>query len=204
MWRPVKMRGRRRCLVISARPSSRMPPYTATAFNGMSTQILHHSHRACGLTSAPHTDAIVEDFVVDLLMLRHRYGDYVNGERGKPLFVSLVLYLDEEWRREWDAGVLRFLQHMPKPPIRTHDRRNLRILRLANRFATETLFLNQSSGIGLFVQPRPGRVALLHQDVQHRLSTPSILARRPRCFCSNPAMPLTYLVQAPAILKSDP
>ena len=37
---------------------------------------------------------------------RCRYGDYVNGEAGKPLFVSLIVYLDAEWSREWDAGTM--------------------------------------------------------------------------------------------------
>ena len=30
------------------------------------------------------------------------------------------------------------------------------------------------------MQPRPGRAVLMHQDVLHRVSTPSMLARRPR------------------------
>lgn len=44
----------------------------------------------------------------------------------------------------------------------------------------ETLFVDPASGVGLLVQPRPGRAVLMHQDVLHRLSTPSQLARRPR------------------------
>ena len=44
----------------------------------------------------------------------------------------------------------------------------------------ETLFVDPASGVGLLVQPRPGRALLMHQDVLHRLSTPSQLARRPR------------------------
>ena len=74
-------------------------------------------------------------------------GDYANGEGGKPLFVSLILYLDGRWRREWDA---------------------------------ETLFLEPESGTGLIVQPRPRRAVLMHQDALHRVSTPSMLAGRPR------------------------
>ena len=76
-----------------------------------------------------------------------RYGDYDNGAPGKPLFVSLLLYLDDVWRREWDA---------------------------------ETLFVDEASGAGVLVQPRPARVVLMHQDVLHRVSAPSPLARRPR------------------------
>lgn len=39
------------------------------------------------------------------------FGDYCNGEPGRPLFASLILYLDDEWRREWDAETL-FLDTM--------------------------------------------------------------------------------------------
>ena len=75
------------------------------------------------------------------------HGDYANGERGKPLLVSLLVYLDEHWQRDWDA---------------------------------ETLFLEDSKGVGFLVQPRPARAVLMHQDVTHRVSTPSLSARRPR------------------------
>jgi probable phosphoglycerate mutase len=73
--------------------------------------------------------------------------EYANGEAGRPLLVSLLVYVDEHWRRDWDA---------------------------------ETLFLEQGSGVGLLVQPRPGRAVLMHQDALHRVSTPSLTARRPR------------------------
>ena len=76
-----------------------------------------------------------------------QHGGYRNGAAGKPLFVSLLVYLDEYWKAEWDA---------------------------------ETLFVDPESGAGLLVQPRPGRAVLMHQDVLHRVSTPSLLARRPR------------------------
>ena len=76
-----------------------------------------------------------------------QHGGYRNGAAGKPLFVSLLVYLDEYWKAEWDA---------------------------------ETLFVDPGSGAGLVVQPRPGRAVLMHQDVLHRVSTPSLLARRPR------------------------
>ncbi len=32
-------------------------------------------------------------------------------EPGRPLFVSLLLYLDGEWRREWDAETLFLDSH---------------------------------------------------------------------------------------------
>ena len=44
----------------------------------------------------------------------------------------------------------------------------------------ETLFLQSQRGVGLLVQPRPGRAVLMHQEVLHRVSTPSLLAHRPR------------------------
>lgn len=75
------------------------------------------------------------------------HGHYSNGTAGKPLFVSMLVYLDEHWRKEWDA---------------------------------ETLFVDTNRGIGLIVQPRPGRCVLMHQDVLHRVSTPSRIAQRPR------------------------
>jgi hypothetical protein len=34
------------------------------------------------------------------------HGDYVNGEPGKPLFVSLLVYLNERWPDAWDAETL--------------------------------------------------------------------------------------------------
>ena len=35
-----------------------------------------------------------------------QYGAYCNREPGKPLFVSLLLYLNDAWAREWDAETL--------------------------------------------------------------------------------------------------
>lgn len=34
------------------------------------------------------------------------YGDYCNGEPRRPLLVSLLLYLDASWPREWDGETL--------------------------------------------------------------------------------------------------
>ncbi|KXZ50143.1 hypothetical protein GPECTOR_17g779 [Gonium pectorale] len=34
------------------------------------------------------------------------YGQYINREPGRPLFVSLLLYLNARWDREWDAETL--------------------------------------------------------------------------------------------------
>mmetsp|Transcript_898 Transcript_898/g.3267 ORF Transcript_898/g.3267 Transcript_898/m.3267 type:complete len:376 (+) Transcript_898:52-1179(+) len=76
-----------------------------------------------------------------------RYGYYFNRERGKPLFVSLLLYLNKEWALDNDA---------------------------------ETLFLDNDTATGVFVRPKAYRAVLMDQDVVHRLSTPSMTARRPR------------------------
>ena len=74
-------------------------------------------------------------------------GTYCNGASGRPLLVSLIVYLDAHWQRDWDA---------------------------------ETLFLEDGKGVGLLVQPRPARCVLMHQDVLHRVSMPSLVAKRPR------------------------
>lgn len=34
------------------------------------------------------------------------FGDYFNGEPGRPLLVSLLLYLNDEWERDWAADTL--------------------------------------------------------------------------------------------------
>ena len=44
----------------------------------------------------------------------------------------------------------------------------------------ETLFLDRHAQVGAIVRPRPGRVVLMDQDVTHRVSPPSDVARRPR------------------------
>uniref|UniRef100_A0A7S4BQ14 Prolyl 4-hydroxylase alpha subunit Fe(2+) 2OG dioxygenase domain-containing protein n=1 Tax=Chrysotila carterae TaxID=13221 RepID=A0A7S4BQ14_CHRCT len=92
-----------------------------------------------------HTDADPE--LIQSGAWHARHGAYANGTGGKPLFVSLIVYLDAQWRPQWDA---------------------------------ETLFLDAESGTGVFVQPRPGRAVLMHQDALHRVSAPSALAHRPR------------------------
>ena len=34
------------------------------------------------------------------------FGHYCNGEPGRPLLVSLLLYLNDAWPRDWDAETL--------------------------------------------------------------------------------------------------
>eukprot|EP01025_Chloroclados_australasicus_P060189 TRINITY_DN76_c4_g1_i3.p1 TRINITY_DN76_c4_g1~~TRINITY_DN76_c4_g1_i3.p1 ORF type:complete len:333 (+),score=27.30 TRINITY_DN76_c4_g1_i3:228-1226(+) len=36
----------------------------------------------------------------------HEYGLYSNREAGKPLFVSMLMYLNDEWDRRWNAETL--------------------------------------------------------------------------------------------------
>lgn len=36
----------------------------------------------------------------------NQFGDYFNGEPGKPLLVTLLLYLDDEWERDWGGETL--------------------------------------------------------------------------------------------------
>jgi hypothetical protein len=55
------------------------------------------------------------------------FGDYCNGEPGRPLFASLILYLDDEWRREWDAETL-FLDTMSDVGIVVRPKRCRAIL----------------------------------------------------------------------------
>ena len=55
------------------------------------------------------------------------FGDYCNGEPGRPLFASLILYLDDEWPREWDAETL-FLDTMSDVGIVVRPKRCRAIL----------------------------------------------------------------------------
>lgn len=80
-----------------------MQLFTEIAFNGMLTPIRHRCLRANGLIGVGAPLSIFKVGDVKGLLYR-RYGDYVNGESGKPLFVSLIVYLDAEWRSEWDGG----------------------------------------------------------------------------------------------------
>lgn len=34
------------------------------------------------------------------------FGDYINGEPGKPLMVTMLLYLNESWKRDWGGETL--------------------------------------------------------------------------------------------------
>ncbi|GBG00480.1 hypothetical protein Rsub_13237 [Raphidocelis subcapitata] len=74
-------------------------------------------------------------------------GYHYNREPGRPLFVTVLAYLNEEWPEEWHA---------------------------------ETLFADPETGTGVFVQPRPGRVVIMDQDMPHRISSPARDAEGPR------------------------
>lgn len=58
-----------------------------------------------GDTFAWHVDADPTSFPSPSPWL-DAFGDYFNGEPGKPLLVSLMLYLNPEWEREWGAETL--------------------------------------------------------------------------------------------------
>ena len=55
------------------------------------------------------------------------YGDYCNGEPGRPLLVSLLLYLDATWPRDWDAETL-FLDDATDCGIAVRPRRYRAVL----------------------------------------------------------------------------
>ena len=44
----------------------------------------------------------------------------------------------------------------------------------------ETLFLDGATDTGIAVQPKPGRMVLMDQDITHRVSAPTKVAGRPR------------------------
>ena len=70
---------------------------------------------------------------------------------------------------------------MPTTVMRTLTTTRVHVFRQwSKEWDAETLFLNEGSGVGLLVQPRPCRAVLMHQDVLHRVSAPSLAARRPR------------------------
>jgi len=52
-----------------------------------------------------HVDADPTSFP-DTSKWAEAYGDYFNGEPGKPLLVSMILYLNQEWNRDWAADTL--------------------------------------------------------------------------------------------------
>lgn len=58
-----------------------------------------------GQTFRWHVDADPSDFPEDCDWVR-QYGQYPNTQPGKPLFVTLLLYLNPEWKREWAAETL--------------------------------------------------------------------------------------------------
>eukprot|EP00884_Botryococcus_braunii_P000585 jgi/Botrbrau1/10527/Bobra.7_1s0008.1 len=57
-----------------------------------------------GDTYSWHVDADPSSFPAGAYVAK--YGDYVNGEPGCPLLVSLLLYLVSDWDRSWDAETL--------------------------------------------------------------------------------------------------
>lgn len=105
-----------------------------------------------GDTFVYHVDADPTSFQSESAWTQE-YGDYFNGEPGKPLFVSLIMYLNDDWK--------------------LND-------------AAETLILDTATDTGVYIRPKPGRVVLMHQDIIHRLSSPSSLA------CGKPRLSIVW------------
>lgn len=99
-----------------------------------------------GDTFSWHHDADPCSFPDDCEWVR-RFGHYINHTPGKPLFVTMLVYINSQWWRNWDS---------------------------------ETLFLDPSTDCGVFVRPKAYRIVLMDQDMTHRVSTPSAIAKRPR------------------------
>lgn len=102
------------------------------------------------------------------------FGDYFNGEPGKPLFVSLLIYLNA------DEDGIGMAAGNERPT--DNDAFGVEGSNCWHRdWAADTLFLDSSTDTGVFVRPRAGRAVLMDQDVLHRVSPPSALAGgRPR------------------------
>ena len=81
------------------------------------------------------------------------YGRYPNRSRGKPRFMSCLVYLNQEWEEEWGAPT-RFVD------VPTDDVEDLTVYD---------------------VQPRPGRCIIMDQDMGHTVVAPNASAgKRPR------------------------
>jgi len=52
-----------------------------------------------------HVDSDATDFPDDSAWVRV-IGPHCNTQAGKPLFVTLLLYLNEEWKRDWGAATM--------------------------------------------------------------------------------------------------
>lgn len=72
-----------------------------------------------------HVDADPTTFPPSLWTLS--YGSYCNRDPGKPLLFSLLLYLDAEWSREWDAETL-FLDTQTDTGVLVRPRRYRAVL----------------------------------------------------------------------------
>jgi 2OG-Fe(II) oxygenase superfamily len=76
------------------------------------------------------------------------YGRYPNRQRGKPRLISCLVYLNEEWRKEWGAP---------------------------------TRFIDVATDTTQDIQPIPGRIVIMDQDITHTVVAPTEAAgKRPR------------------------
>jgi probable phosphoglycerate mutase len=87
-------------------PSSDLPPKRSHRPSDASSSFRCDAFVAnaatCGDRFAWHVDCDPSSLPSDSAFAA-AYGDYVNGERNKPLLVSAIVYLNAEWRREWDG-----------------------------------------------------------------------------------------------------
>ena len=75
------------------------------------------------------------------------YGMHSNRDSRKPRFVSLLVYLNDEWDMTWNG---------------------------------ETKFLDNNTGIGLCVSPKPGRIVIFDSDILHSASSTTRDAKEAR------------------------
>ena len=112
-----------------------------------------------------------------------RHGAYANGTAGKPLFVSLLVYLDELWRQEWDAETI-FLEPAIGAGFLVQPRHGRAVLMHQDGapYAPEARLLRRAFARKPVIRIAPwlSGSATPRRTVLHRVSTPSLLARRPR------------------------
>ena len=144
----------------------------------------------CGDSFDWHHDADPCSFPADCEWVR-RFGSYLNHTPGKPLFFTLLLYLNSHWRRNWyvEGPSPHSLSVLPVAPSlllhTTHFHPSLRLFSIPSPAPphrdAETLFLDPDSATGVFVRPMPYRAVLMDMDMTHRVSAPSALCGgRPR------------------------
>lgn len=93
------------------------------------------------------------------------YGRYPNRARGKPRFVSCLIYLNDIWETCEENNI-----------ITTSTKRNKKKKTNSNDddcWGAPTQFYDPPTDSSYHVFPRPGRVVILDQDVQHTIVPPN-------------------------------